>query len=67
MVAWLEGTKGIPKEVIELFQKEEVTGEEMRVLGKEGLVDLGVKRKGRCLHSPRQNKTRASWELVDAP
>ncbi|KAL3786184.1 hypothetical protein HJC23_001260 [Cyclotella cryptica] len=46
VVAWLKKIDGLPCATIDNFQKDEVTGRELIALGKEGLMDFGIKKRG---------------------
>ena len=46
VVAWLNNIDGLESSVIRSFEEDEVTGRELISLGKEGLRDFGVKKRG---------------------
>lgn len=46
VVAWLNTIDGLAASVVESFKEDEVTGRELLSLGKEGLKDFGVTKRG---------------------
>ena len=46
VLSWISSIDGVTKEIVQSFQKNEITGAQLLALGKEGLDDLGIKQKG---------------------
>ncbi|KAL7519076.1 hypothetical protein ACHAWX_004918 [Stephanocyclus meneghinianus] len=46
VVAWLNKIDGLSHSTVKSFENEEVTGRELLALGKEGLMDFGITKRG---------------------
>lgn len=66
VVAWLNTIDGLSSSVIKSFEEDEVTGRELLRLGKDGLKDFGITKRGTIFHliSEIEKRKRSRGEAV---